>query len=47
MTRLMLKRKATKFPDDLRFISDFSVYRALDGELRVKAEARLALELMD
>ncbi len=47
MARLMLKRKATEFPEDLRFISDFSVYLAPDGELRVKAEARLAPELMD
>jgi len=44
MTRLMLKRKGTAFPDDLRFISDFSLYLAQDGELRVKAEARLASE---
>ncbi len=47
MTRLMLKRKAMEFPDDLRFISDLSVYLAPNGELRVKAEARLANELSD
>lgn len=47
ITRLMLERKATAFPDDLRFIGDFEVYTAPDGEIRVKAEARLASELTD
>ena len=45
MTNLMLERKITEFPDDLRFISDFKVYTAPNGEMRVKAEARLASEL--
>ena len=45
MTRLMLERKTTEFSNDLRFISDFEVYTAPDGEMRVKAEARLASEL--
>jgi len=45
MTRLMLERKITEFRDDLRFISDFSVYTTPNGELRVNAEARLASEL--
>jgi hypothetical protein len=43
--KLMLERKTTRFPDDLRFISDFKVYTAPDGEMRVKAKARLASEL--
>ena len=45
MTKLMLDRKITKFPDDLRFIGDFRVYTTPDGEMRVKAEARLTSEL--
>jgi hypothetical protein len=45
MTRLMLERKTTEFSNDLRFISDFEVYTAPDGEMRVKGEARLASEL--
>jgi len=43
----MLERKAREFPDDLRLIGDFEVYRDGDGELQVRAEARLAAELMD
>lgn len=46
MTKLMLERKITEFPYDLRFIGDVEVYTAPSGELRVKAEARLASELM-
>jgi hypothetical protein len=45
LTKLMLERKTTEFPDDLRLIGDFRVYTAPDGEMRVKAEARLASEL--
>lgn len=45
MTRLMLERKTTEFSNDLRFIGDFEIYTASDGEMRVKAEARLASEL--
>jgi len=45
MTKLMLERKITEFPDDLRFIGDFEVYTTPNGEMRVKAEARLASEL--
>ncbi len=43
--KLMLERKTTKFSDDLRFIGDLKVYTTSDGEMRVKAEARLASEL--
>ena len=45
MTKLMLERKSTEFPNDFRFISDVSVYTAPNGEICVKAEARLASEL--
>jgi hypothetical protein len=45
MVKLMLERKTTRFPDDLRFIGDLKVYTSPDGEMRVKAEARLASEL--
>jgi len=45
MFKLMLERKTTRFPNDLRFIGDFKVYTRPDGEMRVKAEARLASEL--
>jgi len=45
MIKLMLERKITEFRDDLRFIGDLKVYTAPDGEMRVKAEARLASEL--
>jgi hypothetical protein len=41
----MLERKTTEFPEDLRVIGDFRVYTTPDGEMRVKAEARLASEL--
>ena len=46
MPKLMLERKITQFPDDLRFISDVKVYTTPDGEMSVKAEARLASELI-
>ena len=45
MTKLMQERKITKFPDDVRLISDFKAYTTPDGEMSVKAEARLASDL--
>ena len=41
----MLTRKAREFSDDLRYIGHFDVYKAADGELRVRAEARLEAAL--
>jgi hypothetical protein len=43
----MLERKANVFPQDMRAISDFKVYRNAQGELRIIAEGRLPSELME
>lgn len=47
MTRQMLARKREVFASDLRFISDFSIFQNEHGEFRVRAEARIARELLD
>ncbi len=47
MAGLTLERKITEFPDDLRFIGEFEVFITPNGEMRVKAEVRLASELSD
>ncbi len=44
MIKLMLERKTTRFPDYLWFSGVVRVSISRDGEMRVKAEDRLASE---